>query len=321
MLTRDDVVGAYRYFLGREPESEAVIRSWQKVERIDDLRAAFMKSDEFQAQIANARSMDAPLIVGRHASSPRMDVELAGPPEELARMFEHVKRSWEEFGEQEPYWSVLAADDFKQDSIKTTKDRFYRSGYDVVDVIKAFFSRNGQSLASVTSCLELGCGVARVTSALAGAVPRVYGVDISTAHIALAKKSVASQNIRNASFIHLDRMETVRTLPRHDLFFSIIVLQHNAPPIMEYLLDNIFARVNGAGYVLFQIPTYCEGYSFRWKDYLGNMTTGMEMHALPQERVFDLCARHGIRLIEIQEDSWTASPAFRSNSFFGRKAA
>ena len=180
-------------------------------------------------------------------------------------MFEHVKRSWEEFGEQEPYWSVLAADDFKQDSIKTTKDRFCRSGYDALEMIKAFFSRNGQSLASVTSCLELGCGVARVTSALAAAVPRVYGVDVSTAHIALANKWVAS--------------------------------------------------------VSFQIPTNCEGYSFRWKDYLGNLRTGMEMHALPQERVFDLCARHGIRLIEIQEDTWTASPAFRSNGFFGRKAA
>lgn len=47
LLPREAVVWAYRLFLGREPESEAVIEAYQHVESIDTLRQAFLASDEF----------------------------------------------------------------------------------------------------------------------------------------------------------------------------------------------------------------------------------------------------------------------------------
>jgi FkbM family methyltransferase len=47
VLPREAVVWSYRLFLGREPESEAVIKAHQHIESIEVLRRAFMSCDEF----------------------------------------------------------------------------------------------------------------------------------------------------------------------------------------------------------------------------------------------------------------------------------
>jgi FkbM family methyltransferase len=47
VLSREAVIWSYRLFLGREPESEAVIVSHQHIESIEVMRRAFMSCDEF----------------------------------------------------------------------------------------------------------------------------------------------------------------------------------------------------------------------------------------------------------------------------------
>lgn len=51
--TREDVMNCYRYILGREPESEDVV-SWyaDNVKDADDLRIAFLRSEEFREKYA-----------------------------------------------------------------------------------------------------------------------------------------------------------------------------------------------------------------------------------------------------------------------------
>src|SRR5271169_236009 len=41
-----------------------------------------------------------------------------------------------------------------------------------------------------------------------------------------------------------------------DLFFSIIVLQHNPPPVILGILDAAFAGLRPGGLAFFQVPTY-----------------------------------------------------------------
>jgi hypothetical protein len=48
-VTRADVIAAYRLLLGRNPESEAAIGFHLGKASISDLRAAFLRSNEFQA--------------------------------------------------------------------------------------------------------------------------------------------------------------------------------------------------------------------------------------------------------------------------------
>ena len=55
MLSREAVVWSYRLFLGREPESEAVIEAHQRLASLDVLRHAFMRCDEFLFATGGAR--------------------------------------------------------------------------------------------------------------------------------------------------------------------------------------------------------------------------------------------------------------------------
>ena len=119
--------------------------------------------------------------------------------------------------------------------------------------------------------------------------------------------------------IQLRSIPDIETLPEFDLLYSVIVFQHNPPPVIARLMDVLFSKVRNGGYVLFQVPTYCSGYSFIWKEYLSDARQEMEMHVLPQRDVFRLFRNHGIAAIEIQEDGLTGSDLFLSNTFFGRR--
>lgn len=48
-VTRDDVFNAYRFLLGREPESELAIDAHLMLDSVADLRNAIMNSQEFRA--------------------------------------------------------------------------------------------------------------------------------------------------------------------------------------------------------------------------------------------------------------------------------
>jgi SAM-dependent methyltransferase len=234
-------------------------------------------------------------------------------------MFERVGESWKRLGESEPHWSVVTAEQFKSDRIKQTENDFYATGRQDMDLIRAFFARNKLSLDSVQTCLELGCGVGRATAAISQIMQRVYAVDISAPHLELARAWLNKIDATNVDLVQLRSIPDIETLPEFDLLYSVIVFQHNPPPVIVHLMDILFSKVRKGGYVLFQVPTYRCGYSFGWKEYLSDRRHEMEMHVLPQSEVFRLFRKHGITAIEVQEDGLTGSDLFLSNTFFGRR--
>ncbi len=235
-------------------------------------------------------------------------------------MFEQVVHCWQYLGEQEPYWSVLTAPRFKMSHIGATGDEFYRSGRACLSVIEAFFSRNGQAIADIQSVLEFGCGVGRETTALASRFRRVVGVDISSAHLALARQAVSRHHQSNVEFIQLASIEAVAALPECDLLYSVIALQHNPPPVMLELLSQLFDRLRPGGYALFQLPTFWKGYSFSWQAQLARSSDlAMEKHVLPQAAVYASMRRCGLDLLEVHEDRAVGDPDIVSNTFFARK--
>lgn len=108
------------------------------------------------------------------------------------------------------------------------------------------------------------------------------------------------------------------------MFFSMIVLQHNPPPLIAYILMQVLTNLAPGGLALFQVPTYQLGYSFRVEDYL-NQPIGeepeIEMHVLPQGEILKIVYATGCRLVEIREDGFTGDPEGVSNTFFVQKAS
>lgn len=301
MISRDEVVLAYRLLLGRAPESEAVVAHYAaELKDLDALRGLFLNSTEFRAGFERALAPRPPRPV---FNGPPMEVELAAAPDKLAALFAKVGAQWQHLGETEPHWSVLTNDVYFQEHFQMNRAAFYASGETEMRSFDAALARAGIACGPLQRCIELGCGVGRVTAPLARRFAEVVAVDVSAAHLRVAADHLRDEAAANVRIGHLASIEDVAALGAYDVLYSRIVLQHNPPPVMVRLLDDLLARLRPGGIALFQVPTYRAGYRFRIDEYLAleNATT-MEMHYLPQPALLDLVARQACRILEIRED-------------------
>jgi SAM-dependent methyltransferase len=157
------------------------------------------------------------------------------------------------------------------------------------------------------TCLEYGCGVGRVTHWLAGIFERVHGFDISQPHLQIARRFMDSHDIHNVDLRQVDEISDLSDLPKVDFLYSVIVLQHNPPPVISYTIRQFIRALNPGGVALFQVPTYRLGYSFSLPAYLSSPAddSEIEMHVLPQKPIFDILWEEGGKPLEVIEDDWT----------------
>lgn len=321
MTTREEVVSAYRILLGREPENETVVeRLRASSPDLNALRQRFLSSPEFQSRLSSSQRSH-PVRVSRQ--SPPMAVDLDVPPEKLARLFAKTAKQWLHLGETDPHWSVLSTDRFRRATFGDNREAFYASGESSVHYFGAAMERAGIDFDRAGRLLELGCGVGRVTAHLARHVREVVAVDISAAHLRLAREYMDEMRLENVRLEQLEAVDDLAGLGQFDAFFTVIVLQHNSPPVMARLLGAMLASLRPGGVGYFQVPTHRVGYHFRIDEYLARSNeTEMEMHCLPQHALFELLTVHGCRLMEIREDD-AAGPAHRciSNTLLVQKLA
>jgi len=317
VMNREAVTWGYRLFLDREPESESVIlEKMTGPKNSKELRREFMQSNEF-------RTNNPPYATALCGDEPRMSIEEVSSAVELQVLFEHIQDSWHYLGKTEPYWSVLATEKFLQANFKSaaTIAEFYETGKQDVNRILKTLERNQIDYTLFKSCLEYGCGLGRVTRWLAEIFDIVYGYDISQEHLQIAKKYIDSK-YSNVLLSHLREVKDIKSLPKVDFIYSVIVLQHNPPPVIRFIIQHFIKALNPKGIALFQVPTYRMGYEFSYQKYLSEegKRRDMEMHLLPQSQVFEAIGQEGGRLIEVIEDGLTGS-RFKevSNTFLVQK--
>lgn len=208
---------------------------------------------------------------------------------QIRHLFERTKRAWEKLGNEEPYFSVITHDEMRTENLTAESiSQFFQSGaMKAIEVINSL-ERNAVSGHKSLSILELGCGCGRVTKSLAQNFKHVYAVDISEGNLKIAREHISSENV---DFLLVKEVEDYITLPPADVIYSVIVLQHNCPPVIEYILNILMQKVNPGGILMFQIPTYDMGYSFVYETYM-QQPEKMEMHCFPQQRIFQLAYRN-----------------------------
>ncbi len=260
-----------------------------------------------------------PILTG---FEPPMKVELSQDPSLNQYLLEHVQIYWKGIGVKEPYWSVLTAEKFFIDNIQYTKKEFYNSGKGDVEKFLVTLERNNIRLANNRTCIDFGCGLGRLTIWLTRNFDKVYGCDISDSHLEIAKQNLGGSGIFNAEFFQLQELNDIERLPKVDVFFSLIVLQHNPPPIMLKMLEKLIGRLNTGGIGYFQIPTYRHKYQFILEDYLAatsNEEKRMEMHCIPQLELFRFFEMQKVTVLEVMEDTYTGDQTGRSNTFLIQK--
>ncbi|HEX5886643.1 MAG TPA: class I SAM-dependent methyltransferase [Pyrinomonadaceae bacterium] len=317
-LTREAVLWAYRLYLDREPESDRVVdEHLRKCSSTQDLRNNFIYSKEFRDKNP---TLHVPVLSG---DEPAMSIEEVRSEHDLQKLFDHTQHIWQELGTTEPHWSVVIADEYRQAKIQESKESFYRTGKQHVAQLFGSLERNGVQHSEFKICLDYGCGVGRITRHLSERFEQVFGYDISLSHLKCAEDYLSEENVTNVVLNHLKRLRDIEDLPKTDVAYSMLVLQHNPPPVIAFIMEGLIRALNPGGIAFFQVPTYRLGYSFSLANYFAEQAARreIEMHVLPQSSVFEIAQRAGGRVLEVIDDGWTGIRLKEvSNTFVIKKA-
>ncbi|HEX6884893.1 MAG TPA: class I SAM-dependent methyltransferase [Planctomycetota bacterium] len=303
---------AYRTILLREPDSEEALARFAAAHPTPQaLRDALLRSAEARAQPGF------PVLHTMTSDEPPQVVQVAVAPAERAELFRRVQAVWRALGETRPHWSVITHDEYGPENIARTEEAFYASGEHNVATLLRTLARNGIDPARLRTVMDFGCGVGRLSVALARRFERVLSVDVSASHLTVAREALARRGITNATTHQLETIEGLAGLPRCDLVYSLMVLQHNPPPVIHALLAGLLERLAPGGLAVIQLPTRLpDSYRFEVGAYLAGGGAGMEMHPLPQPEVFALARAAGVVVLEVLEDGWTGFGfGARSNTF------
>ena len=135
-------------------------------------------------------------------------------------------QEWEKWGLLEPYFGVITNPEFRRNNLdKEAKERFFASGRDHAEHVLRVCRERIDPTFSPRRVLDFGCGVGRVTFALAGASESVVGVDVSESMLRVAEENRVERAIENVTFSASD--DSLTTVEgAFDLIHSFIVFQH-----------------------------------------------------------------------------------------------
>ncbi len=304
-----DIAECYRILLGREPENNRVLDD--KIRGCNSLKSLlleFVNSSEYIGK----RWEDA--IILQYRSTAVIDVDVSD--EQLAALFSHIHKEWSILGEEDPYWSVKTSEKYRFNNFHENSHDFYESGKKDADLLILFCDRAEIKIPSGI-CLELGCGVGRITKNLSPLFDKVLGVDISLGNLLIAEEYLKGQNINNVELLHLTDLAHINNVENFDFLFSLIVLQHNPPPIQNFILDILFKKLNSNGICFFQLVVDYPNYNFNIDTYLSNLGTGMEIHSFPIHKLMQIFKSNNIQVLDFRPDKFTG--AYGSYTFLAQK--
>ncbi len=315
-VTRDEVIWAYRLFLGRYPESESAIQLHTQCVNIDVLRKTIMLSSEFSNILSSAEKSTFPLLPLDVA---KIEVDTTAGDAQLSAIIEKIKAAWTHLGINRPHFSVLTYPQFLPENLSGSINEFWERGEQDAGRLERILDRHECFPLARKTCVEFGCGIGRVTIPLARRFAWVHGYDISPAHLSLAEKHAGEEAINNVS-LHLCSETFLEALHECDVFYSVIVFQHNPPPLISGLVRNALRSLKSGGIAVFQVPTYKKGYRFKTAEWLRtDHPPKMQMHCLPQQHIFEIVAEENCKLLEVREDDAAPPDQFISNTFIIRK--
>ncbi len=317
-LTSYDVINAYRFLLGRLQENAQVVLDKLQLKNFKNLRDEIIGCAEYKDKLSTTLP-----IFDVYQESPKIDINITS--EKRQQLFNHIQKNWTDFGSAEPWWSVLTHPQYKTANISdTARDEFYKSGSSACRHIRATLTRCGLRMNfDQLNCLEFGCGAGRNLVHLARMFAHVTGVDISRPHLDKAAMAMDRYGLDNTGLLRLSDIADIDGYDKYDFIYSIIVLQHNPPPLIAEIIARLCNRLNRNGLFLFQVPDSIHGYEFDITAYLDNLSqeTAMEMHALPQSEVNKIIAANDCRILEIHPDKDTGTHRICSYNYLVQKMA
>ncbi len=198
------------------------------------------------------------------------------------------EQDWNELAELDPYWAILTASGKRFGGWNS--DEFFATGPPTAEGLMNRAAQLGHPRQH-RRALDFGCGLGRVTRALADHFEECVGVDISENMVKGARQ--LNRNIEGVSFL-VNRATDLSVFEddSFDFIYSAIVLQHvpDRRAIESYIAE--FCRVlRPGGLLVFQLPSHIPAiFRLQWRRrlYLGLRSLGLRapflyrrLHLLP----------------------------------------
>lgn len=161
------------------------------------------------------------------------------------------RRDWEDLARLDPMWAVVS--DPSRRFGRWDADEFFATGEAEVEALLARGNSLGRP-AQHRDALEFGCGVGRVTRALAKRYDRAVGIDISTEMLERARELNAG--VEDLEFVHNSEPDLAVLGDRQfDLVYSRHVLQHlPGPELAHGYLKEMVRVLRPGGLLLVHVP-------------------------------------------------------------------
>ncbi|CAN5407787.1 hypothetical protein BH10PLA1_BH10PLA1_13510 [soil metagenome] len=165
--------------------------------------------------------------------------------------FNRLSEIWETNAEEDAMWAVLT--DPKKTGQKWDRETFYRTGRNEIDAVFNYLLGQKLEVQTQGTALDFGCGVGRLTQALAGRFTTAIGVDISQSMVDQAKKN--DQTNGKCEFVVNKKTDLSQFTDAQFIFiYSSIVLQHMDPSFASLYIKEFVRLLKPNGLLVFQIP-------------------------------------------------------------------
>ena len=170
-------------------------------------------------------------------------------------------KDWIKVANENPYWGVLSADQFRGANVRPEAlDQFLRSGDKFIADTVAFITRHVSADFKIKRALDFGCGVGRLLVPLARISEEVVGVDVAPRMLELAQQNLAAAGLTNGTLVLGD--DTLSNVEgEFDFINSFIVFQHILPERGIFLIANLIKMLRVGGVFSLQV-TYAKERKF-----------------------------------------------------------
>jgi SAM-dependent methyltransferase len=158
-----------------------------------------------------------------------------------------LARTWDAFGKRDPLWAVLT-------DRRLSLEEFFQSGEDEVQAALDHAQKLGITV-NRDRALDFGCGVGRLTQAMARRFRGCDGVDIASSMIDAANRH---NRHPDTCRYHLNTAGDLGLFPGRPFTFvyTTLVLQHMEPAHAKGYLREFIRLLAPGGLLVFQIPSH-----------------------------------------------------------------
>jgi ubiquinone/menaquinone biosynthesis C-methylase UbiE len=235
------------------------------------------------------------------------------------KYIEKLKNNWNAFAENDPMWAILSYQEKMGN--KWQLGEFLETGMvEINSVLMYINSVKGDT--PRRRALDFGCGIGRLSQAMALYFDEVYGIDISPKMIELANK----YNIRESKckyFMNDTDDLSLFSGNSFDFIYSNIVLQHMKPDYSKKYIKEFLRVLAPRGLLIFQLPS--ERITLKGKLYRSFLLDiyhsrlkkipVMEMHCIQKNKMIKFLQNNGATIVDVIQDKSSTSGAPHFVSF------